>query len=362
MSILLTALLISCVQREREETFHNPIMDGGQDADAIFYDGFYYYTHETGTSIRLWKTADITDVRHADYGDIQIPGPTDYTNNIWHIDIRRINDKWYIYYAADNGTSDNHQIFVLECTGDDPLHDSYVQKGPIITNAEWNWAIHPSVFEFKGELYMAWSGWPHRRISQETQCIYIARMANPWTLATERVMISYPEYEWERQWINPNGGRTAYPIFVNEAPQFIASKDGGTAVIFYSASGCWTAFCCIGMLKNSSGNLLDPSAWQKSPEPVFSLDEDAGVWGPGAPSFIPSPDGTQWYMIYQARSVANSDTRYEENSSPTPRLQPISWDDEGIPVLGRPLPLSQPVPKPSGTPRTPAPQSASARH
>lgn len=340
--------LLSCAGNQ-DEVFFNPIMDSGHNADAVFYNGYYYYTQETGHGIRLWKTADITELRQAEYGDINIPGPSDYDNNVWQIDIRRIDGKWYIYYAADNGHSDNHQIFVLECTGDDPLHDSYVQKGPIITNPEWNFALHPSVFTFKDTLYLTWSGWPQRRINWETQCIYIARMANPWTLASERVLISRPEYEWERQWINPNGGRTAYPIFVNEAPQFISSRDGDTAVIFYSASGCWTPYYCIGMLTNSTGNLLNPSDWKKSTEPVFSQNPEEDVLGPGCPSFIPSPDGAEWYMIYHARSVPNSNTRYEESTSPTPRLQPVSWDENGLPILGSPLPLDTPIRKPSGT-------------
>jgi len=352
LAILLTlAFTLSCGRGLKSDMFLNPIMDSGQNADAVFYDGMYYYTHETSHGIRIWRTEDITDLRNAEFSDIEIPESNGYANNIWHIDIRRIGGKWYIYYAADNGVSDNHQIFVLECTGDDPLHDRYVQKGPVITNPDWNWAIHPSAFEYRGELYMAWSGWPHRRIIQETQCIYIAKMANPWTLASERVMISSPDYEWERQWINPNGSRVAYPIFVNEAPQFISSLDGKTAIIFYSASGCWTPYSCLGMLTNSTGDLLDSSSWKKSPEPVFGQNPESEVWGPGSPSFIPSPDGSEWYMIYHARSVENSNTRYEDASSPSPRLQPITWDEHGLPVLGTPFPLDKPLPKPSGTPR-----------
>jgi len=346
---VLCTCTMSCKNSDSDAIFYNPIMDSGHNADAIFYNGYYYYTHETSKGIRLWKTADITALRDAEYSDIRIPDPSDYISNIWNIDIRRINGRWYIYYAADNGHSDNHQIFVLECQGDDPLHDEYVQKGPIVTNPEWNWALHPSVFTFKDSLYMTWSGWSARRINWETQCIFIARMSNPWTLDTERVLISRPELEWERQWINPNGGRTAYPIFVNEAPQFFCSQDGNTAVIFYSASGCWTPYYCIGMLTNSSGNLLNSSDWKKAPEPVFSQDPEAQVLGPGSPCFIPSPDGTQWYMIYHARTVENSNTRYEETTSPSPRMQPIFWDKNGLPLLGSPIPVDQPIRKPSGT-------------
>ena len=71
--------------------------------------------------------------------------------------------------------------------------------------------IQATTFEHKGVRYLAWSGWPKRRTNAETQCIYIARMKDPWTLDSPRVLISKPEYEWERQWVNPDGSRYGLP-------------------------------------------------------------------------------------------------------------------------------------------------------
>ena len=79
-----------------------------------------------------------------------------------------------------------------------------------------------------GQLYLLWSGWPERRHETETQCIYIARMENPWTTSSNRVMISLPDHEWERQWINPDGHRSAYPIYVNENPEAFACANNPT--------------------------------------------------------------------------------------------------------------------------------------
>jgi len=348
--VVITGLIFAaCTKKEESAVFYNPILDSGQNPSACFVDDFYYYTQETSSGIRIWKTKDITNLRNAISKDIEIPSPSNYKNNIWGIEIVKIFGKWYIYYAADNGSSDNHQIFVLECVGNDPMNDEFVQKGPIITNSDWNWALHASPFIYKDELYLIWSGWPQRRITEENQCIYIAKMENPWTLASNRIKICSPELEWERQWINPDGGRTAYPIYVNESPQFLLGKDEKTAYIFYSASGCWTPYYCIGMLSNDSGDLLNPSAWKKCKEPVFSLNAEENVWGPGSPSFIPSPDYTETYIIYTARSVPNSNTRYEETSSPSPRIQKIEWSESGMPILGTPKGLNTPLKKPSGT-------------
>ena len=86
-------------------------------------------------------------------------------------------------------------------------------------------------------------------------------MSNPWTLKSSRILISKPEYEWERQWVNPDGTRTAYPIYVNESPQFFHSRDNRKILIYYSASGCWTPYNCIGMLTaNDNSDLLNPAS------------------------------------------------------------------------------------------------------
>ena len=148
--------------------------------------------------------------------------------------------------------------------------------------------------------------------------------------------------------MNPDGGRTAYPIYVNESPQYFHSKDNRTVIVYYAASGCWSPYYCTGMLTaDADSDLLNPASWKKSPVPVFQQRPEDGVYGPANLSFLPSPDGTEWYILYQARSVPSGNTG--ESESRNPRLQKIGWDADGMPDLGVPLPVNTPLPKPSGT-------------
>lgn len=356
LTLLLVLLNISCSSKQTGNkddaemgTYVNPLFTEGANPNAIFHNGMYYYTHETYGRITLWVTPDITDMPHAVCKEVWIPTDPSNSHNLWNPEIRFINNKWYIYFAADDGNTDNHQLYVIENDSPDPMQGEFKMKGVIMTNPEWNWGIHPSVFEHKGQLYLLWSGWPSRRIDSETQCIYIASMKDPWTLDSKRVMISQPEYEWERQWVNPDGSRTAYPIYVNESPQFFHSKDYKTLIVYYSASGCWSPYYCIGMLTaDCDSDLLDPASWTKAPSPVFKQNPEEGVYGPGSFSFLPSPDETEWYFLYQARSVPNSITGDTERRNP--RLQKMEWDENGMPVFGIPLPVGTPLRKPSGTP------------
>ena len=329
-------------------TFTNPLCNYGPDPWALFHNNTYYYMHTMIDSLVLWKTKDVTDIRNAEKKTIWIPTDPSNKHNLWAPEIHNIKGKWYIYYAADDGNSDNHQLYVLENANKDPFEGDFVMKGRISTDKDNNWAIDGSLFEHKGGLYMVWSGWQTRRIDTETQCIYIAKMENPWTLGSERVVISKPELEWERHYINEKGWNPPHKIFVNEGPQPLKSPKGKYIHIAYSASGVWTPYYALGMLTaDTSSDLLDPASWKKSPQPVFRQSPENGVYGTGHNSFFKSPDGKEDYILYHARDTqtdppGKGDTR-------TPRAQKIEWNANDYPVFGTPYPISTRLKKPSGT-------------
>jgi GH43 family beta-xylosidase len=173
-------------------------------------------------------------------------------------------------------------------------------------------------------------------------------MKNPWTLASDRILISKPEYEWECQWISVDGNKTGYPIHVNEAPQFFRSKNKDKLLIYYSASGNWTPYYCVGLLTaDANSDLLNPNSWKKSLEPVFKQAPENHVYGPGSLCFIPSPDKKEWYILYHARNALRDMFVLDGR---TTRIQKIEWDENGIPILGIPQKESTLLQKPSGTP------------
>lgn len=349
-SLLLAVVLSTgCGRQSRTtETYTNPLLERGPDPWALWHAGKYYYMHTMKDSLVLWKTDDITDLRNAPKKTIWIPTDPSNSKHLWAPEIHNISGKWYVYYAADNGDTDNHQLYVLENPNADPFEGEFVFKGRISTDPGDNWAIDGSVFEHGGDWYMVWSGWQTRRIDTETQCIYIARLENPWTLASERVLISRPELEWERHYINEDGSHPRYIIYVNEGPQPLKSPNGKYIHIVYSASGVWTPYYCLGLLTaKSNANLLDPASWVKYPEPIFRQSPENGVYGTGHNSFFKSPDGREDYILYHARDTKTDPKGMGDMRSP--RAQKIGWDRKDFPILGTPLPRDAMLPKPSGT-------------
>lgn len=335
-TLLLSLLLMGACSGPEEQGQSGKVFlaDGGY-PNLTERDGKYYFLYQSPTvdSIILHVADSPEDIPSSEPHYIWSPKGISM-RNIYSPELFRIDGKWYIYFEADNGANtDNHQLYVLENSSASPTEGEWNLHGPIITSEEWNFGLHPTTFVLDGRQYLLWSGWPKRRTETETQCIYIAEMADPYTLKSERVMISQPEYEWERQWINPDGSRTAYPIYVNENPEVVISPDGKRVAVAYSASGIWTEYHTLGMLHASTdSDLLDPSSWIKEPEPVFQAPEGSGIYGTSNVSILKNPDERgKYYFLYEVK-------RKDENGDMHKgiRWKEISWEADSLPTLGMP--------------------------
>jgi len=296
--LLISFLLSFCCLSQTTDTFTNPLLPSGADPWSIYKDGYYYYTHTTGNRLVIWKTKSIAQLKSAEQKTVFVPEPGKaYSKELWAPELHFINNKWYLYFAADSGRNEGHRMWVLENAAADPLQDTFVLKGKV-SGPEDKWAIDGSVFQHKGKLYMVWSGWEGD--SNGEQDIYISRMKNPWTLEGKRVRLSSPTLPWEQY--GDLGARSNPPhVNVNEGPQFL--QHGKRIFLIYSASGCWTEYYALGMLSTSvNSNLLDSAAWVKNPQPVFKASVENKVYAPGHNSFFKSPDGKEDWILYHANS------------------------------------------------------------
>lgn len=255
-------------------TFKNPLIDmDTPDPSVVYKDGYYYmtFTHH-GTDVMVMKSRTI-DFKQAEKKVVWYP-PIDtmYSANLWAPEIQYIRGKWYIYFAADDGQNENHRMYALEAAGDDPLGE-YEFKGQI-TDETNKWAIDGLAMEHEGQLYFVWSGWEGDvNIRQNT---YIAPMSDALTISGPRVMLSSPDQEWEMA-----GG----PPYIQEG-QSILYRDGRVFIV-YSGAGSWTPFYSLGLLAlKDGGDPLQPEDWEKAAGPLMTMDEEAGVYGPGHNSFV----------------------------------------------------------------------------
>lgn len=339
---LLILTLFCCqfanAQTQVSKTFTNPILPSGADPWITYKGGYYYYTNTLGDSIIIWKTKDIAGLRNAPKKTIWIP-PTGqaYSKQVWAPEIHFIDNKWYLYFAADDGKNENHLLFVLENESADPMLGTWTFKGQL-SDPTNKWAIDGSVFRHNKQLYFIWSGWEGDSNGQQN--IYISRMKNPWSLTGKRVKISSPKYDWEKHGDLHDSDNPPH-VNVNEGPEVL--KHGNKLFLIYSASGCWTDYYSLGMLSASNqSNLLDAKSWRKSPEPVFKQNKENSVYAPGHNSFFKSPDGKEDWILYHANPAPGCGC----GGKRSPRMQKFSWKADGTPDFGFPVKagVSLPIP------------------
>src|SRR5258708_6063603 len=340
-------LILACVglhaESRRSGTFTNPLLPVGPDPWVEYKDGVYYYMNTTVKSLTLWKTRRVADLRSAEKKVVWTPPATGpYSHDIWAPEIHFLEGKWYIYFAADAGANHTHRIWVIENVSPDPFQGEWTFKGKVADSSD-KWAIDASVFEDQGKLYLIWSGWEGDE--NGTQSIYIASLKNPWTVESERTRISTPQYPWEKVGdLNPKRKIPGDPkhIDVNEGREIL--KHERKIFLIYSASGCWTDNYSLGMLTADSGtDLLNPASWKKSATPVFHQSPEAHVYATGHNSFFKSPDGKEDWLLYHANSKPDQGCGWHR----APRAQSFTWNSDGTPNFGTPVPAGRPLQRPS---------------
>lgn len=310
----------------------NPIVLQRADPYVIRYKGTYYFTgsYPAFDRIALRKASRLEDLQRAEEVVIwekHETGPMSHL--IWAPELHRIQNKWYIYFGAapNDGQSDdtfNHRIFCLENEAEDPTMGTWVERGKVETGMD-TFSLDATSFELKGSQYLVW-GQQDLDIPGHSN-LYIARMENPWTLATTPVMLAKPEYDWE-----------CIRFKVCEGPAVITHGD--RIYITYSASGTGPEYAMGMLTADLDADLLDAASWSKSPNPVFTTNAEAHMYGPGHNSFTKAEDDVTDVMVYHVRNYTEivGDPLYEPNRQACAKT--ISWGAEG-PIFGKPEAMSR---------------------
>ncbi len=319
----------------------SPIVLQRADPCVLRSGGQYYFTgsYPAYDRIVLRRADRLEDLQAADEVTIWTKPETGAQSHlIWAPEIHRVNGAWYIYYAAspnsdatvdapDADDTFNHRVFCLECTDEDPLTGTWTEKGQVDTGWE-SFALDATSFVLDGAQYFVWA-------QQDVEVkghsnIYIARMENPWTLATEAVMLTKPEFDWE-----------IVTFWVNEGPSVLVKN--GKVFLTYSASGTGIEYAMGLLTADADADLLDAASWTKSPDPVFTSDPSVGIYGPGHNSFTETPEGDT-VLVYHARTYTElvGDPLWEPNRQACAQILP--FDEAGDPVWGGPRPLLRPAP------------------
>ncbi|WP_062292831.1 glycoside hydrolase family 43 protein [Demequina phytophila] len=319
----------------------NPIVLQRADPCVLRHDGQYYFTgsYPLYDRIVLRRAASLEDLQAAREVTIWTKHHEGAQSHlIWAPELHRVNNAWYLYYAAapnaditvdapDSDDTFNHRIFVLECLDEDPMTGEWTEKGQVDTGWE-SFALDATSFVKDGDQYLVWAQQDFEVKGHSN--LYIARMENPWTLATAATLLTKPEHAWE-----------TVTFWVNEGPS-VLQRDG-RIYLTYSASGTGVEYAMGLLTADAASDLLDPTSWTKETEPVLTSAPEHGIYGPGHNSFTETEDGDT-VLVYHARTYTElvGNPLWEPNRQA--RAQVLPFDADGRPVWGTPQPDSRPTP------------------
>ena len=179
----------------------NPFIEQRADPYILRHQESYYFIASVPEYDRLEirRSATLEGLRHAQPVVVwRKPDSGPMSQLIWAPELHEIDGKWYIYSAASH-THDldaqgmfQHRMFALECADSDPLTGKWQEKGQIKTPLD-TFALDATTFRHQGKRWYLWAQ-KDPEIKGNTN-LYLAELANPWTLKGQPVRLSQPEFD-----------------------------------------------------------------------------------------------------------------------------------------------------------------------
>ena len=300
--------------------FNNPIAEQRADPWVHKTDAGEYYLIATVPEydrIVIRKSNSINGLKEAKEKEVWHKHETGImANHIWAPELHKIDGKWYIYFAAGEAENKwNIRIWVLSNPSADPMQGKWTEEGQLKTKTE-SFSLDATTFVHNGKRYLIWA--QNVRGGDHGTALVLSEMKNPTTLTGPEIILTEPEFSWERMKYN-----------VNEGPAVI--QKNGKIFVSYSASATNHNYCMGLLWIDEKADLLNAANWNKSPGPVFYTNEDLKRYGPGHNSFITAEDGKTTVMIYHARDYKEIQGHELSDKNRATRARVVEWTKSGFP-------------------------------
>ncbi len=301
-------------------------------------DGFYYFTAsypaylnaDSGYDrIILRKSETVIGLKDAEEKTIwSAHEKGTMAKHIWAPEIHFISKKWYIFFAAgDSDSIWNIRPYVLQCTGADPICDSWEEKGKMQSCEDddfsfTDFSLDMTYFENNSKHFLIWA----QKLGDSSLFMAEINPDQPWKLISKPILLTKPEYDWEK-----------IRFAVNEGPAVLKTDD--KIFVFFSASGTGEEYCMGMLYANKNADLMNISSWEKLPHPILETKDLVNEAGPGHNSFALDENG-KLLLVYHARPSSHAQKKCgtfcdEVLYDPCrhARIKEVNFDKNGFPTL-----------------------------
>lgn len=314
-------------QPDSVATFANPLVRQRADPHVTLHsDGYYYYTATVPEydRIELRRARTLNGLGTAEAQVVWRKHASGAMGaHIWAPELHHIDGKWYLYFTAGRAEAPwEIRLYVLENSAANPLQGAWVEKGQLKTGWE-SFSLDATTFVVRGQRYLSWTQTAPDAKNHGTN-IYLARIDTPWSIVQPGVLLTKPEYAWEK-----------VKHDVNEGPAVLVRH--GRVFLTYSAAATDANYCLGLLMADEGADLLNPASWRKSAEPVLRSSVANSQYGPGHNSFTTTPDGKTDILVYHARNYRDLAGDPLKNADRHTRAQVIGWRADGTPDFGAPV-------------------------
>ncbi|RYX81865.1 beta-xylosidase [bacterium] len=301
--------------------FSNPLFQrDGADPFLLWHDGEYFLSVTRGEHISFYRSPTLAGLSEADEQIIWSDTDPQRSVHMWAPEFFHLDGRWWCYYTASDGQS-RHRMWVLRGHETD-LGGPWEFADQLKTDVDDAlYAIDLTVFETPHGRFGVWAGHPGHRL-------FISTMESPTVMGSERTLLEASGFGCDE---------------IREGP--FCLRRNGKIFLVYSACNAQDAHYKLGMLSaDENADLMEPASWYQHPDPVFARNDEGKVYGPGHHTFFKSPDGTQDWIAYHAKTT--TEWTFTDR---VPCAKPISWNEDGTPNLGIPPAFGELLDEPSGT-------------
>lgn len=299
--------------------YGNPLVPRRADPWILRHGDRYYFiaTAPEYDRIELRRADTIAGIATAEASTVwrkHASGPM--SEHIWAPELHRIEGAWYIYFAAGEAEDPwKIRMYALRNASDNPLQGAWQEMGRITTPVD-SFSLDATSFIHNDKRYLVWAQYDIE--SERGSQLLMAELASPTEIREPVITLSTPTHDWEIQ-----GHK------VNEGPAVL--KKNGRIFISYSASATDANYAMGLLWADQDADLMSPTSWQKSPQPVFATNAEAKRFGPGHNSFTLAEDGKTDLLVYHARDYREIKGNPLSDGNRATRVRALHWDENGMP-------------------------------